>query len=176
MLQPQIVHKPALTIVGLETAFIHILSPQATNVEVIGPLWDRFLRRANEISHRVGQNMYGVIYARPETERSHPDELQYIAAVPVSSTAEVPAGMVSYTVPASLFAVFTHRGPIRTIRDTVREIYRVWLPQSEYVHTEVADVELYDHRFCVDGAESEMEYWISVTPKMTKQQSESIKV
>ncbi|MEK6260003.1 MAG: GyrI-like domain-containing protein [Planctomycetota bacterium] len=160
-----IVEKPELKVIGYEASFIHALSPEATNIQVIGPLWDKLTRQSAHIPNKIGDAMFGIIYGRPETERTHPHELQYIAAVPVSSTAEVPEGMVSWTVPAGTFAVFTHRGPIRNIAGTVSEIYRVWLPQSDYQLTEIADVELYDHRFCPDGADSEMEYWISVTPK-----------
>lgn len=165
MLQPQIVEKPPLTVVGLETAFIHALSPDATNIEVIGPLWGRFIPRANEIQRRTGEAMYGVIYAMPEAQRSHPDELMYLAGVAVSGVGELSDGMTSRTVPAGTFAVFIHRGPIQGIRETVSAIYRDWLPQSSYEHSEIADVELYDHRFCVDSPDSEMEYWISVKPK-----------
>jgi AraC family transcriptional regulator len=73
--------------------------------------------------------------------------------------------MVERTIPIGTFAVFTHRGPIEAIRETVQEIYRVWLPQSAFRHAEIADVELYDDRFHCDRDDSEMEYWISVTPK-----------
>jgi predicted transcriptional regulator YdeE len=162
MHEPQIVEKPALTVVGLETPFIHALSPDTNNFKVIGPLWDRFVHRAGEVPHRIGDAMYGIIYGRPATERSHPDELQYIAGVPVSSAAEVPVGMVSHTVPAGTFAVFLHHGPITKIADTCREIYRIWLPRSAWVHAEIADVELYDQRFDCENEASEMEYWISV--------------
>jgi AraC family transcriptional regulator len=165
MLQPQILEKRPLTVVGLETAFIHALSPDATNVEVIGPLWERFIPRATEIRRRAGEEMYGVIYARPKAQRAHPDELMYLSGVAVSDVGELPDGMVSRTIPAGTFAVFVHRGPIQGIRETVREIYRDWLPQSSYEHAEIADVELYDHRFCLDSPDSEMEYWISVKPK-----------
>jgi AraC family transcriptional regulator len=168
MLQPLIVEKPELRVVGLEAPFIHALSPETTSFKIIGPLWDRFIQQADRIPHRIGHEMYGIIYGRPESERSHPHELQYIAAVPVSSTADVPDGMVSYTVPAATFAVFTHRGPIQAIGDTCSEIYRVWLPQSDYQQAEVADVELYDHRFCCDSDESEMEYWLPVIPKASR--------
>ena len=165
MQQPRIVEKPELKVIGYEAAFIHCLSPEATNFQVIGPLWDRLIGQAAHIPNRIGDAMFGVIYGRPETERTHPHELQYIAAVPVNSTAEIPEGMVSWTVPAGTYAVCTHRGPIRTIGETVSVIYRGWLPQSAYQHAETADVELYDDRFCYAGADSEMEIWIPVTPK-----------
>lgn len=162
MQQPTIVEKPELKVVGLEAPFIHGLSPETTNFKVIPPLWEQFCARAGNVPHRIGGDMFGVIYGRPESERSHPDELQYIAAVPVSSIDQLPEGMSSRTIPAGTFAVFIHRGPIYKIADTCREIYRVWLPQSGYQHTGIADIELYDHRFCPDGEDSEMEYWISV--------------
>jgi AraC family transcriptional regulator len=162
MLQSQIVDKPTLTVVGIEAPFISVLSPDATNAQVIGPLWDKFLHRSKQIPNRVGHAMFGVIYGRPESERSHPDELQYLASVSVSAVSKIPDEMVSRTVPPSTFAVFTHRGPIWKIGETVGEIYRVWLPQSGYAHAGIADVELYDERFRMNSDDSEMEIWISV--------------
>jgi len=165
MLQPQIVEKPALLVVGLKAAFISVLSPDATTFKVIGPLWDKFMQRANRVPNRIGDEMFGVICGRPENERAHPHELTYLAAVRVSKATEIPDGMVSRTVPAATFGVFTHRGTIKTIGDTVSQIYRVWLPQSAYQHARIADMELYDRRFCIDSDDSEMEIWISVRPK-----------
>jgi AraC family transcriptional regulator len=160
-----IVAKPELTVVGMRRSFIHALSPDTNNVRVIGGLWGEFLERAAGIPDRVGQATYGVLFARPAGQRSHQDELEYIAAVAVSSTSRVPAGMVARTIPAGTFAVFLHRGPIKNIADTCRAIYRDWLPSSPYEHSGLADIELYDHRFCADSDESEMEYWISIRPK-----------
>jgi AraC family transcriptional regulator len=165
MLQPQITAKPELLTVGFEAAFIHALSPEATNFEVIGALWDKLIGHIDRVPNRVGEEMFGVIYGRPEAERSHPDELQYVAGVPVRPESEIPDGMVSHTVQASTFAVFTHRGPINTIGNKCHEVYRIWLPQSNYEHAGVADVELYDGRFNCESDDSVMEYWISVKPK-----------
>jgi AraC family transcriptional regulator len=165
MLTPQIVEKPELLVIGLEAPFVSGLSPDATNFQVIGPLWNRFIHRANQVPNRLGGEMYGIIFDRPAGSRTHPHEMQYLAGVRVSSLAVMPEGMIGHTVPAATFAVFTHRGPIRTIGDSLNEIYRVWLPQSEFRHAGVADIELYDHRFQMDRDDSEMEYWISVMPK-----------
>ena len=165
LLQPRIVEQPSFTVIGIEASFIHALSPDATNFQVIPQLWSRLNQAAHQVSHRIGTTMYGVIDARPESERKHPHELQYLAAIPVSMVGEIPTGMVARTISAGLFAVFTHRGPIQSIGDTVHQIYRVWLPQSDYVHSEIADVEVYGERFCGDRPDSEMEYWISVAPK-----------
>ena len=167
MMQPQISHIPAMVFVGLEAAFVGALAPEPTNFKVIPPLWDQFMKRAHQVPNRIDTNMYGIIFSKPEAERSRPDELQYVAGVAVNLVAGLPEGMTSRTVPAGTLAIFTHRGPIANIGATVHEIYRIWLPQSAYRHAELADVELYDHRFCANSADSEMEYWISVTAKTT---------
>jgi AraC family transcriptional regulator len=163
--QPLIADKPILTVIGQECSFIHSQSPQANNLRVIGALWREFLERAQSIPNRAGQAMYGVIYERPPHERAHPHELQYIASVAVNSAAEIPAGLVARSIPPATFAVFLHHGPINRIAATVREIYREWLPASPYEHSAIADIELYDHRFCPDGEDSVMEYWISIQPR-----------
>ena len=150
MLSPVIVRKPAFVVVGLEAPFIHALSPDANNFEVIGPLWNRFLQVAGHVSNRVGGEMFGIIYGWPEAERSHPDELQYVAGVAVNSAEEIPQDMMACAVSGGEFAVFTHCGPIATLGRTIDEIYRVWLPASDYAHAETADVELYDSRFQVN--------------------------
>jgi AraC family transcriptional regulator len=165
MLTPEIVQKPAMRFIGLEVSFLHGLSPVTTAPKVIPPLWDKFAPLGGQVPGRIGHAMYGIIYGRPESERSHKDELQYIAAVEVGPEAGLLAGMVERTVPAGTFAVFVHRGPIHKIKETCYEIYRVWLPASPYKHAEIADIELYDDRFCAEGAESEMEYWISIVPR-----------
>ncbi|HZN32885.1 MAG TPA: GyrI-like domain-containing protein [Pirellulaceae bacterium] len=165
MQQPTIAAKPPLTVVGMERSFIHSQSPDANNLQVLGELWREFPPRAREIPNRVGHAMYGVIYERPPAERKHRHELQYIAGVAVSAGDHIPAGLVARTIPGATFAVFLHRGPINQIAATVREIYREWLPASPYQHAGIADIELYDDRFCADGPDSEMEYWISIQPK-----------
>ena len=164
MLTPDIVTKTACIIAGCEGAFIHALSPDANNLSVIGGLWDRLGPRYEEIPNRFGKTSVGLIYGKCETERSHADELQYIAGVFVSSDEGFPEGLSSHQIPEQLFAVFLHCGPIQGIGETVAEIYRDWLPQSGYQHAGIADIEIYDERFCADGEDSVLEYWISIQP------------
>lgn len=165
MIEPTLVEKPSFQIIGPEASFIGALSTHPTNFKVIPALWESFCVRVGEVPNRLGQEMYGVMYGRPRAERGDPDEMQYIAAVRVSSNAQIPSGMVSHTIPAAMFAVFIHRGPISGIAETVSQIYRQWLPNSKYKHAGIADVELYDQRFNPTSEKSEMEYWISVSPK-----------
>ena len=159
---PVIRERPALNIVGIDAPFIHALSPDANNLEVIGGLWNDFLHRAREIPHRVGREMYGVAYALDESLRSHPDEMQYIAGVAVGEVGDLSAPLVSKLIPAGRFAAITHRGPISKIGETVGQLYNDWLPQSKFQHSGIADIEVYGPRFNPTAEASEMEYWISV--------------
>jgi AraC family transcriptional regulator len=165
MSQPQIIEKPKFSVIGCQTSFISALSPDANNTKVLGELWHQFIHRVAEVSNRIGKESYAVIFGKLKQERTHPHELQYIAGVPVSSIANIPAGMVSYTVPSSTFAVFIHRGLIAKIGATIQEIYQIWLPESPCVVSGPAEIELYDHRFKLDREDSEMEYWIPIKPK-----------
>lgn len=158
----EIVQKPEFTFVGLHKSFIHALSADANAQQVIPPLWSEFLPRLDEIPNRLGVETFGLVYCDPLADRDHPDQLEYLAAARVKELGDVPTGMVNRTVAASSYAVFVHRGPIEELSTTLQQAYREWLPQSGYEHAEVADIELYDDRFCPDSATSEMEYWIPV--------------
>lgn len=167
-MSPIIVDKPEMTFVGLETSFIHARSPECNTPQMIGPLWGKYLARKDEIQNTIGDASFGVIYGRAQSDRSHKHELQYIACRQVETAHAgpdvIPDGMVVYTVPAVKYACFIHKGPIEKITETLNAIYDGWLKTSEFEHAEIADIELYDERFCTDDG-SEMEYWISVKAK-----------
>ena len=165
MIEPEIVEKDAFTVVGMETHFIGALSSGTNNLQVIPPLWDRFVDRIEEIGNRSDEACYGLIITPPERERSHPDELLYVAGTAVRGVASIAEGMVSHTVPASTFAVITHRGPIADLPETIRCAMEEWLPGSGY-RWNLLEVERYDHRFSIESPEeSEMEIWIGVVPE-----------
>ncbi len=164
MIEPQIVPMESFYVVGMEARFIGALSPEANNFDVIPPLWDRFINRMGQVEGRSDEATYGLVITRPERERSHPDELLYVAGVAVHGVASLPEGMVCHKVPASTFAVFTHRGPISKLTETVRMAVDVWLPSSGYRWNGL-EVERYDHRFSFESPqESEMETWMGIVP------------
>ncbi len=160
MQSPQIKVKPELLIAGCEAPFIHALSPEANNGEVIPQVWDRLMNHLQTFPHQSCEPMYGLIEQRQE--RPHPHELWYVAGVPASPETPVPDGMVLKVVSAATYAVFTHRGPMSSIGETVGYAYREWLPQSGFELADGPDVELYDGRFDCESDDSEMEYWIPV--------------
>ena len=165
MIEPEIVQKEAFTIVGMEASFIGALSPDANNFELVPALWHRFINRLDEVESRTDEACYGLIITRPERERSHPDELLYVAGAAVRGVASIAEGMVSHTVPASTFAVITHRGPIADLPETILCAMEEWLPGSGY-RWNLLEVERYDHRFSVESPQdSEMETWMGIVPE-----------
>ena len=165
MIEPEIVQKEAFTVVGMETSFIGALSPDANNFELVPALWHRFINRLDEVESRTDEACYGLIITRPERERSHPDELLYVAGTAVRGVASLPEGMVRHEVPASTFAVITHHGPIADLPETIHCAMEESLLGSGY-RWNLLEVEWYDHRFSIESPEeSEMEIWIGVVPE-----------
>ena len=155
----------AFGVVGVQGAFIGSQSPDATNDHVIPRLWRAFNPRSGEVRHRTEAEVtYGVMYWRPESERSHPDELQYIAGVRVGSAEDIPYAMTYFAVPAATYAIFTHRGSLGTLTETIRYIDEEWAPASEYKHSGI-EIERYDSRNSLNPDDPVMEYSISVVRK-----------
>ena len=164
MNEPEIIQRESFTLVGMEAHFISALSPNTNNFQVVPQLWDRFVDRIEEIEGRSDEACYGLIITQPERERSHPDELLYVAGASVRGVDSLPEDMVCHRVRASTFAVITHRGPIANLPETIRCALEVWLPGSGY-RWNLLEVERYDHRFSIESPEeSEMEIWMGIVP------------
>ena len=86
----------------------------------------------------------------------------YIIGAEVTHTENTPDDMVSKTIPAARYAVFTACGKMPgAIQDTFKYIYQEWLPNSEYRHAGSADFELYDER-SHGGESAEVDIYIPV--------------
>jgi len=154
-----------LQLVGFHSPFIHILSPDANGAEKVGPLWQQILSRHEEVPDRANHNFYGVIWGEPEDQRSHQHELHYLAGVAVEQIGQLPEGMEKCEVPQTQFAFVTHHGSLDTLGKTIHDLYRVWLEQSDFEHSGIADLEIYDQRFDPHGEDSQFDYGISIKPR-----------
>jgi AraC family transcriptional regulator len=67
-------------------------------------------------------------------------------------------------VPETLWAIVTHHGSLDTLQQTIHNLYRVWLEASDYEHSGLADLEIYDERFNPHGDDSQLDYCISIKP------------
>lgn len=162
MQTPRVEEKSPLRLVGLQAAFISGLSPDTNAAEVIGPLWGTLHSRIAEIQRSDPTICYGYCCFGVPSEPRHPDEILYLAGVPVAAGAPVPAGLESIETAAGLYAVFEHRGPIWTLGTTLKAIYGDWLPTSGYRGSGKGDVEVYRQDWAADAEDSVMEYWVGI--------------
>ncbi|MFV1984058.1 MAG: GyrI-like domain-containing protein, partial [Thiohalomonadales bacterium] len=157
-LTPEIRVQKEMSLVGFKTNFYSVDSEKNNIADKLPPLWDAFLARVNEIENRVNEKAYGVI--QQTTEKT--DHLEYYAAIEVSTPGNFPDDMEHITIPSSRYAIFTHKGNVTQINNTVNYIYSSWLLQSDRQHSYAADLEIYDQRYIADSDESIMEYAIPI--------------
>lgn len=165
MLEPRIETKAAIPLMGMETTFISAMSPDSNAAEVIGPHWERFNARRPEITGVAPEVSYGFLCYGDAPNPARDDEYRYLAGLEVAPGTEVLEGMITVEIPADLFAVFEHKGPIWTFHQTLQQIYQEWLPASDYEGNGLGDVERYDPRWVFDSEDSVFEYWVGVKPK-----------
>lgn len=136
-MEPTIIEKGRFFLVGMEYY-------GTGQDQRIPQLWEQFMKRICEIPNCQSRETYGFC----EMLFGDPDDgpFSYIAAAPVEAVEGIPRGMLAKEVPASKYAVFTHKGTLDSLQDTYNYIYKVWLPKSGY-QVDNFDMELYDHRF-----------------------------
>ena len=137
-MEPRIVNKPAFTVVGLPfTGFVSAPPYEGGNENnEIGKVWDQLNVRFSEIKHMCGP-AYGLCFGMPN-ER----EPWYLAGFEVARVEDLPAGMMSLTVPAQRYAVFPCT--VGTIGAAYRTITEEWQPRTGYEHAGAPDFELYE--------------------------------
>lgn len=167
---PKLVETKGMTLVGLSARFISILSPDRNNDVVIPQLWHKFIERIREVSSRRSGVEWGVCESlSPGSKRSHPDELVYTAAAELTldaardDKATLPLGFAVKRIPPGRYAVFTHKGGLDGLGETMSFIHGTWLPTSGHTLREAPHLERYDARlFRPDSDDSELELWIPI--------------
>ena len=154
----EFVRLDGFTIIGIEarTSFAREKNPGG----VIPELWGRFLREAlHAIPHRADGNI-AALYTDYESDEY--GEYTLVLGAKVSSTADVPEGMVVREVPAARYAVFkSERGPVQKI--VIGAWKRIWNePRTpEYARAYLNDFELYGAA-SADPGDSQVDIYIGV--------------
>jgi predicted transcriptional regulator YdeE len=91
-------------------------------------------------------------------------DLEYLVGVEVASVDALPAELGRMRVPAVRYAVFTHAGPVETIRTTWNAALNEWLPSSGFRSAQTPDFERYDERFDAATGSGIVEIWVGVVP------------
>ena len=160
-MQPNIVTKPAFTVVGMK---YHGKNEH----NEIPRLWRKFGPHMHEIYYvRQPDVSYGVMGNYDEET----GEFDYLAAVEVVRASELAEGLVSWSIPTQTYAVFPCT--LSTIREIYDSIYQEWLPTSGYQHATGPEFELYDEHFDVNDTTSTMFIYIPVKPNRQLEESKS---
>ena len=156
-LEPELVERPRMMLVGLETSFHGVASEKNNMGEKLPPLWGAFLSRLGEVKDARPGLCYGGVRAVAGSE-----QLDYLAGIEVVRRGAVPEGMRRMTVPAATYAMFTHRGYTKDLNATIDYIYGNWLLRSGRRHTHGPDLELYGADYAADSKDSIIRYAIPV--------------
>jgi AraC family transcriptional regulator len=118
--------------------------------------WVEFCTRAEAAGLPLTAESFGVCHDMAED-----GTFAYLAGVEAKGRA-LPEGSARITIPAGRYAVFTHRGPAATLRDTVGAIWSSYLPQAEFKTTGKPDFELYPAGYDPTDPEGRVELWVPV--------------
>ncbi|NTU62615.1 MAG: AraC family transcriptional regulator [Chloroflexi bacterium] len=136
-MEPQIVKKPALTLVGVQR------HGKLEGLE-LKSLWNEFGPRMAEVTGGDPDVCYGAMDHYDEAT----GEFDYLAACEAKGATDVPAvpdGMVSWNIPAQTYALFP--GSLPEIGAVWQFAYQQWLPTSGYQRAAGPEFELYDEKF-----------------------------
>lgn len=159
-LEPEIITQEKRIFVGIKTEFYGVDSEKNNFAEKLPAVWEAFLLRVEEISHRVPEyGAYGIL----QQTKDKADLLEYCAAREVSKVEDMPEGMCSIEIPKTTYARFTHKGDPYKINNTVNYIYSSWLMQSDWQHTYEADIEFYNEKMILGSEDSVNYYSIPIT-------------
>lgn len=132
-------------------------------------LWKGFMPRSGEIKSANRQGVaYGICGCGPECEpekgicKCGEGGMSYMAAIEVSDTDEIPAGMVARTIPANRYAIFTHKGSLDKMGDTYNYIYQTGLQDAGCEVSGSFCFELYDERSMSIGDDCELDIYVPV--------------
>lgn len=132
---PKIIEMEAIKFVGM--GLDHNVHESAAGQDPVPKLWGEFSPRSSEVPNSSGTYV-GVSGPIRKGGISN-----YVAALQVSSTAEIPKGMVAGILPAGRYARFIHEGPIEKIWETVDFIHNKWVPNAGYKNHDCSQVEIY---------------------------------
>ena len=137
----------------------------------IGKLWSRFINfieaNPNAIRHRIdNEYLYEIHIDGPNTERD--GQYEIFVGTQVTVIDEVPLQCVVKKLPTTAYAVFSLEGE-NIFSDWGMDIYRGWMPTSEYETSHRYNIQAYGKRFKgMDRIEeSELDVYVPIRLKDT---------
>ncbi len=153
----RIIKMDSFPVIGIE---LRTTTEDGRNFREIPQFWEKFFKEGH--LGRIPDRRSDDVLLGICMDESDDNSFSYIIGSEVTNTTNVPDGMVCRTIPAAEYAVFTARGKMPvSIQDTIRYIYRDWLPGSQYRHAGTAEFEWYDER-CNGEEDAEVDIYIPI--------------
>lgn len=146
--QPRFVDGKPMLIAGLAARY------EYENKDGIPAQWQRFNDYVGNIAGEVEGAAYGVC------ANSDATGFDYITGVEVTDFSEVDRELTRIRIPAQRYAVFSHGGPISTIRNTIQAIWGEWMPRSGYEVADAPVMERYGKEFDPETGSGGFEIWV----------------
>ena len=156
MIQPKFLERGKFDVIGLK-CITSLKNNQ--NKKDVPELWNKFMKSQQNIKNKLNKNVfYGICIE----DKNNAEDFEYIAGVEVKDFKDQQKELVTKKVPASKYAVFTHKGDINEIEKTWDYIFGKWLPDSEIkLNQKGLNFELYDERYS-DSKDSEVDIYIAI--------------
>ncbi len=147
---------------------IYVIGIRGTSsVNKIYSLWQKFQNVVNVIPHKhPSGRTFGICENLQEV---HLEKVHYemnfseVIGIEVTCYEDIPSNLVTKTIPAGKYAVFTHRGTLNELLKTYEYIWGTWVLLTKEVIDDRDDFELYDERFFgIENTESEMDIYIPI--------------
>ncbi len=119
--------------------------------------WERFVPRSTSVPSQVGKCAYGVCWNyKPGVG------FDYLTGVEVSDTKGLPKDFVHVRLAPAHYAVFTHRGHVSLLPQTLDAIWKKWLPHSGHEPTGAPSFERYTEEFNPQTHTGGTEVWLPI--------------
>lgn len=154
--QPQIRNIGSIYVAGIRGT---------AKLDNIFSLWQQFAQKQSDIPNgHPSCRTFGICEYKGDTETANYDmEVSEVIGMEVLTYDDLPSGIVTKTIPAGKFAVFTHKGPLADILKTYQYIWGTWALLTSETIDERDDFELYDERFTGrENADSAIDIYIPI--------------
>ena len=163
--QPDIVTRPALTLVGFKTRIPSPFLVEGSYCHLLENSWRQLFTHLDQLAGHTPNTMMGITIS--DSGRFDEAELDYMAAVAFDESSVLPAlsqGMSRYSLPEQTIARFSVASvDIDTVGKTMDYIYGYWLPDSGYQRANGDDYELFEDVTEMDFSDIKASYVVPVS-------------
>jgi len=113
-----------------DVLYLQVTNPYTTTDAFLNT-WDKL---ANIIGTNINPNGEYEFYclSRDISTITHPENFRVYACISTNKDIKPYGRLGKQTIEGGLYAVFTHKGPYKDLRTTYCNIYRYWIPRSDY--------------------------------------------